>query len=34
MNELGNAQKQEIGRWAINRIEGSHTPFRQREADA
>lgn len=31
MNELGNAQKQEIGRWANNRIEGSHPPFRRRE---
>jgi putative transposase len=30
MNELGNAQKQEIGRWANNRIEGSHTPLRRR----
>src|ERR1700712_3656698 len=31
MDELGNAQKQEIGRWANNRIEGSHPPFRRRE---
>lgn len=31
MNELGDAQKQEIGRWANNRIEGSHTPLRRRE---
>ena len=31
MNELGNAQKQEVGRWANNRIEGSHTPLRRRE---
>lgn len=31
MNELGNAQKQAIGRWANNRIEGSHTPLRRRE---
>lgn len=31
MNELGNAQKQEMGRWANNRIEGSHTPLRRRE---
>lgn len=31
MNELGNAGKQEIGRWANNRIEGSHTPVRRRE---
>ena len=31
MNELGNAQKQEVGRWANNRIENSHLPFRRRE---
>lgn len=31
MNVLGNARKQEIGRWANNRIEGSHTPVRRRE---
>ena len=31
MNELGNTQKQEVGRWANNRIEGSHTPLRRRE---
>jgi putative transposase len=31
MTALGNTQKQEIGRWANNRIEGSHTPFRRRE---
>ena len=31
MNELGNAEKQEIGRWANNRIENSHLPFRRRE---
>ena len=31
MNDLGNAQKQVIGRWANNRIEGSHTPVRRRE---
>ncbi len=31
MNDLGNAQKQEIGRWANNRIEGSHAPVRRRE---
>jgi putative transposase len=31
MNELGNAHKQEVGRWANNRIEGSHTPLRRRE---
>jgi putative transposase len=31
MNELGNAQKQEIGRWANNRVENSHLPVRRRE---
>ena len=31
MNELGNAAKQEVGRWANNRIENSHLPFRRRE---
>jgi putative transposase len=31
MNELGNAEKQEIGRRAINRVENSHLPFRRRE---
>ena len=31
MNELGNAVKQEIGRWANNRVENSHLPFRRRE---
>ncbi len=31
MNDLGNADKQETGRWANNRIEGSHTPVRRRE---
>ena len=31
MNELGNAEKQEIGRWANNRAENSHLPFRRRE---
>ena len=30
MNELGNAMKQEIGRWANNRAENSHLPFRRR----
>jgi putative transposase len=24
MNELGNAEKQEVGRWANNRVENSH----------
>ena len=31
MNELGNSDKQEVGRWANNRIENSHLPFRRRE---
>ena len=31
MNELGNAEKQEIGRWANNRVENSPLPFRRRE---
>lgn len=31
MTELGNADRQEIGRWANNRVENSHPPFRRRE---
>ena len=31
MKDLGNAEKQEIGRWANNRAENSHLPFRRRE---
>ena len=31
MNEVGNANKQQIGRWANNRVENSHLPFRRRE---
>ena len=31
MTEFGNSQKQEIGRWANNRVENSHLPFRRRE---
>lgn len=31
MDELGNRGKQEVGRWANNRIENSHLPFRRRE---
>src|SRR3982751_2745217 len=31
MTELGNANKQEVGRWANNRIENSHLSFRRRE---
>ena len=31
MKELGIAERQEIGRWANNRTENSHQPFRRRE---
>ena len=31
MGELGNREKQEIGRWANNRVENSHLPLRRRE---
>ena len=31
MVELGNADKQEVGRHANNRVENSHLPFRRRE---
>ena len=31
MNDLGNTEKQEIGRWANNRVENSHLPFRRRQ---
>jgi putative transposase len=31
MDELGNAEKQEVGRYANNRVENSHLPFRRRE---
>ncbi len=31
MTELGNAAKQEVGRWANNQVENSHLPFRRRE---
>lgn len=31
MSALGCEAKQEIGRWANNRVEGSHLPFRRRE---
>ena len=31
MNELGNGEKREIGRWANNRVKNSHLPFRRRE---
>ena len=30
MAELGNAYKQEVGRWANNRVENSHLSFRRR----
>jgi len=28
MSELGDREKQEVGRWASNRVENSHLPFR------
>ena len=31
MNEIGNADRQEVGRWLNNRAENSHQPFRRRE---
>ncbi len=31
MKELGCAGRQEVGRWANNRVENSHLPFRRRE---
>jgi len=31
MDEIGNADWQEIGRWANNRAENSHLPFRRPE---
>jgi transposase-like protein len=31
MTELGIAEKLEVGRWANNRVENSHLPFRRRE---
>ena len=31
MKDLGNTEKQEVGRWANNRAENSHQPFRRRE---
>jgi len=31
MNDLGNGKKQEVGRWANNRVENSHQPLRRRE---
>jgi putative transposase len=31
MNDIGNAAKQEVGRWINNRAENSHQTFRRRE---
>ena len=31
LTELGAREKQEVGRWANNRVENSHLPFRRRE---
>ncbi len=31
MTVIGNTKKQEVGRWANNRVENSHLPFRRRE---
>ncbi len=31
MTEFGCARKQEVGRWANNRVENSHLSFRRRE---
>jgi putative transposase len=31
LTEIGNADRQEIGRWLNNRAENSHLPFRRRE---
>jgi putative transposase len=31
LDELGNRDKQAIGRWTNNRVENSHLPFRRRE---
>src|SRR4051812_9959181 len=31
MNVLGNCDKQEVGRWANNRVENSHLSFRRRD---
>ena len=32
MKDIGNAAKQETGRWLNNRAENSHLPFRRRES--
>ena len=31
LKEIGNADRQETGRWVNNRAENSHLPFRRRE---
>ena len=31
MKDLGNTNKQGVGRWANNRVENSHLPFRRRD---
>lgn len=31
MSDLGCEERQEVGRWANNRVENSHLPFRRRE---
>ena len=31
MRELGNTEKQKVGRWANNRVENSHLSFQRRE---
>ena len=31
MKVIGNAERQETGRWLNNRVENSHLPFRRRE---
>jgi putative transposase len=31
LKEIGNADRQEVGRWTNNRAENSHQPFRRRE---
>ncbi len=31
LDALGAREKQEVGRWANNRVENSHLPFRRRE---
>ena len=31
MKEIGNADRQGVGRWLNNRAENSHQPFRRRE---